>query len=103
MRVAGMGRCHHGDASAAAAHVPQPGDSVGVARFRAGGGRGWCQRAAGDRRSCGRSWLGGGRLYRRAMAAGIASLEFELVAEELALDRWWAITLAAAAAGLAVL
>ena len=38
-----------------------------------------------------------------AMAAGIAALESELVAEELALDRWWAITLAAAAAGLAVL
>lgn len=37
-----------------------------------------------------------------AMAAGIASLEFELVAEELALERWWAITLAAAAAVLAV-
>jgi hypothetical protein len=37
------------------------------------------------------------------MAAGIAALEFELVAEELALERWWAITLAAAAAGLAVL
>jgi hypothetical protein len=36
------------------------------------------------------------------MAAGIASLEFELVAEELALDRWWAITLAAAGAVLAV-
>jgi hypothetical protein len=36
------------------------------------------------------------------MAAGIASLESGLVAEELALDRWWAITLAAAGAGLAV-
>ena len=36
------------------------------------------------------------------MAAGIAALEFELVAEELALDRWWAITLAAAGAVLTV-
>ena len=38
-----------------------------------------------------------------AMAAGIAALESELVAEELALERWWAVTLAAPGAGLAVL
>jgi hypothetical protein len=37
-----------------------------------------------------------------AMAAGIAALEAELVAEELALQRWWAIALAVAGAGLAV-
>jgi hypothetical protein len=36
------------------------------------------------------------------MAAGIAALEAELVAEELALQRWWAIALAVAGAGLAV-
>jgi hypothetical protein len=38
-----------------------------------------------------------------AMAAGIAALEPRLVAEELALQRWWAIALAVAGAGLAVL
>jgi hypothetical protein len=38
-----------------------------------------------------------------AMAAGVAALEPELIAEELVLERWWAITLAAAGAGLAVL
>ena len=37
-----------------------------------------------------------------AMAAGVAAIEPELVADELALQRWWAITLAAAGAGLAV-
>jgi hypothetical protein len=37
-----------------------------------------------------------------AIAAGVAAIEAELVAEELALPRWWAITLAAAGAGLAV-
>jgi hypothetical protein len=38
-----------------------------------------------------------------AIAAGVAALEPELVAEELAMERWWAVTLAAAGAGLAVL
>jgi hypothetical protein len=37
-----------------------------------------------------------------AMAAGVAAIDPELVADELALQRWWAITLAAAGAGLAV-
>jgi hypothetical protein len=37
-----------------------------------------------------------------AIAAGVAAIEAELVAEELALTRSWAITLAAAGAGLAV-
>jgi citrate lyase beta subunit len=37
-----------------------------------------------------------------AVAAGVAAIEAELVAEELALARWWAITLAAGGAGLAV-
>lgn len=36
-----------------------------------------------------------------AMAAGVAAIEPELVADELALERWWAIALAAAGAGLA--
>ena len=36
------------------------------------------------------------------MAAGVAAIEPELVADELALQQWWAITLAAAGAGLAV-
>jgi hypothetical protein len=34
-----------------------------------------------------------------AIAAGVAALEPELIAEELALERWWAITLAAAGTG----
>ncbi|HZA76848.1 MAG TPA: hypothetical protein VE623_10725 [Acidimicrobiales bacterium] len=37
-----------------------------------------------------------------AMAAGVAAIEPELVADELALQRWWAVALAAAGAGLAV-
>jgi hypothetical protein len=37
-----------------------------------------------------------------AMAAGVAAIEPALVADELALQRWWAIALAAAGAGLAV-
>jgi hypothetical protein len=37
-----------------------------------------------------------------AMAAGVAAIEPELVADELALERWWAVALAAAGAGLAV-
>src|ERR671918_147062 len=37
-----------------------------------------------------------------AMAAGVAAIEPELVADELALQRWWAVVLAAAGAGLAV-
>jgi hypothetical protein len=37
-----------------------------------------------------------------AIAAGVAAIEAERVAEELALQRWWAIMLAAAGAGLAV-
>jgi hypothetical protein len=37
-----------------------------------------------------------------AIAAGVAAVEPELVAEELALQRWWAIALAVAGAGLAV-
>jgi hypothetical protein len=37
-----------------------------------------------------------------AMAAGVAAIEPALVADELALQRWWAIVLAAAGAGLAV-
>ena len=37
-----------------------------------------------------------------AIAAGVGAIEAERVAEELALQRWWAITLAAAGAGLAV-
>jgi hypothetical protein len=37
-----------------------------------------------------------------AIAAGVAAIEPELVAEKLALPRWWAITLAAAGAGLAM-
>jgi hypothetical protein len=37
-----------------------------------------------------------------AMAAGVAAIEPELVADELALGRWWAVALAAAGAGLAV-
>jgi hypothetical protein len=37
-----------------------------------------------------------------AIAAGVAATERELVADELALQQWWAITLAAAGAGLAV-
>lgn len=37
-----------------------------------------------------------------AMAAGVAAIEPGLVADELALERWWAVALAAAAAGLAV-
>jgi hypothetical protein len=37
-----------------------------------------------------------------AMAAGVAAIEPELVADELGLQRWWAVTLAAAGAGLAV-
>jgi hypothetical protein len=37
-----------------------------------------------------------------AIAAGVAAIEAGRVAEELALPRWWAITLAAAGAGLAV-
>jgi hypothetical protein len=36
-----------------------------------------------------------------AIAAAVAAIEPELVAEELALQRWWALTLAAAGAGLA--
>jgi hypothetical protein len=36
------------------------------------------------------------------MAAGVAAIEPELVADELALQRWWAVALAAAGAGLAV-
>jgi hypothetical protein len=38
-----------------------------------------------------------------AIAAGVAAIEPELVHEELAMERWWAITLAAAGAVLAVL
>ena len=37
-----------------------------------------------------------------AMVPGVAAIDPELVADELALQRWWAITLAAAGAGLAV-
>ena len=37
-----------------------------------------------------------------AMAAGVAAIEPELVGDELALERWWAVALAAAGAGLAV-
>ena len=37
-----------------------------------------------------------------AMAAGVAAIEPEFVADELALERWWAVALAAAGAGLAV-
>jgi hypothetical protein len=37
-----------------------------------------------------------------AIAAGVAAIEAERVAEELALQRWWAIALAAVGAGLAV-
>jgi hypothetical protein len=37
-----------------------------------------------------------------AMAAGVAAIEPELVADELALESWWAVALAAAGAGLAV-
>jgi len=37
-----------------------------------------------------------------AMAAGVAAIEPALVADELALQRWWAIALAASGAGLAV-
>jgi hypothetical protein len=37
-----------------------------------------------------------------AMAAGVAAIEPALVADELALQRWWAIALAAGGAGLAV-
>jgi hypothetical protein len=37
-----------------------------------------------------------------AIAAGVAAIEAERVAEELALQRWWAITLAAVGAALAV-
>jgi hypothetical protein len=37
-----------------------------------------------------------------AMAAGVAAIEPALVADELALQRWWAIALAAAGVGLAV-
>jgi len=37
-----------------------------------------------------------------AMAAGVAAIEPALVADELALERWWAVALAAAGAGLAV-
>ena len=37
-----------------------------------------------------------------AIAAGVAASEAQRVAEELALQRWWAIMLAAAGAGLAV-
>jgi hypothetical protein len=37
-----------------------------------------------------------------AMAAGVAAIEPELVADQLALERWWAVALAAAGAGLAV-
>ncbi len=37
-----------------------------------------------------------------AMAAGVAAIEPGLVADELALQRWWAIALAASGAGLAV-
>jgi hypothetical protein len=37
-----------------------------------------------------------------AMAAGIAAIGPELVADELALERWWAVASAAAGAGLAV-
>jgi hypothetical protein len=37
-----------------------------------------------------------------AMAAGVAAIEPEIVADELALERWWAVALAAAGAGLAV-
>jgi hypothetical protein len=37
-----------------------------------------------------------------AMAAGVAAVEPGLVAGELALQRWWAVTLAAGGAGLAV-
>lgn len=38
-----------------------------------------------------------------AVAAGLAAIEPGLVAEELALERWWAVTLAAAGGVLAVL
>lgn len=38
-----------------------------------------------------------------AVAAGIAAVEPSLVEEQLAMERWWAITLAAAGAVLAVL
>jgi hypothetical protein len=41
-------------------------------------------------------------VHHRGLAAGVAAIEPELVADELALQRWWAITLAAAGAGLAV-
>jgi hypothetical protein len=37
-----------------------------------------------------------------AIAAGVGAIEAERVAQELALQRWWAITLAAVGAGLAV-
>jgi lysylphosphatidylglycerol synthetase-like protein (DUF2156 family) len=38
-----------------------------------------------------------------AIAAGVAALEPELVAQELAVERWWLIVLVVAGAGLAVL
>lgn len=38
-----------------------------------------------------------------AVAAGIAAVDPSLVEEQLAIERWWAITLAAAGAALAVL
>jgi hypothetical protein len=38
-----------------------------------------------------------------AMAAGVAALEPDLVADQLATERWWLVALAVAGAGLAVL
>jgi hypothetical protein len=70
----------------------------GLAPHRsAGGAGGWCGRAVAGAR-------GGAALVgiTVAMAAGVAAIEPELVADELALERWWAVALAAAGAGLAV-